>query len=593
MGDAGSDSGRRRAAIAGLILLATVVAYLPVFRAGFIWDDDGHVTPPALRSLAGLARIWTEPRAAQQYYPLLHTAFWVEHRLFGDAPLPYHGVNVLLHAGVAFLAWRVLAKLTVPGALFAALVFALHPVQVETVAWVSEQKNTLSALFALGALRVWLEFDTPGRRSRALWLLAFALFVCALLSKTVTATLPAALVVIAWWRDGRVDVRRTLLPLLPFFVVGAGLGLTTAWLEKNVGGAAGVLTGGQRLLLAGRAPWFYLGKLAWPANLCFVYPSFALDVHDLREWAYPIAALALLVALWMGRRRFGRGPLAAALLFGGTLFPVLGFVDVLPFAFSYVADHFQYLASLGLIALAAAGAVQVVNRWPVPGRALCLVWLAALAALTWKQSHLYGDRETLYRATIRGNPDCWMAHNNLAGVLIARGAASEAADSARAALRIRPEYPEAHNNLALALASLGRPDEAIPHYRKALELNPGYAEAHNNLGFALAGLGRIDAAIEEYRLSLRAEPDQAGTHFNLAMALAGKGDAKSAIAHLRKAVALQPDLAQAHNNLGILLARDGAHAEAVAEFRQALALQPDSREIRRNLDFALGGRRRP
>jgi Flp pilus assembly protein TadD len=351
----------------------------------------------------------------------------------------------------------------------------------------------------------------------------------------------------------------------------------------------------ERGLIAGRAIWFYASKLVWPADLVFIYPRWQVTPSSWWQYLYPAAAIAALAGLWTQRKRCP-GLLVGALFFIGTLFPALGFFDVYPFLFSFVADHFQYLASLGLIALAAAGATALLHRWPAPrrrmGEAVCLAALLLLAARTWKQSHLYADRETLYRATLRGNPGCWMAHNNLAGVLIARGAANEAVDSARRALQIRPDYPEAHNNLALALGSLGQVDEAIPHYRKALELSPAYGEARNNLGFALAAKGRFHEAIAEYRQALQADPGRAGTHYNLAMALIGTGEMPAAMTHLRQAIALQPDLVQAHNNLGILLARSGRSREAVAEFRRALALEPDSAEIRRNLDLALGGRRR-
>jgi protein O-mannosyl-transferase len=587
---------RRDWLLLAALLVAVLLAYQPAWNGAFLWDDAAHLTRPELQSWDGLRRIWFEPGATQQYYPLVHSAFWLQHWLWGKEPTGYHLVSLLLHFTAAALVGVTLRQLRIPGAYLAAAIFALHPVHVESVAWISELKNTLSAVLYLGAALAFLRFEE--KREPRSYLLALALFVLALSSKTVTATLPAALVLIHWWRQGRPSWKGTVLPLVPFFVLGAGAGLLTIWVERRLVGAEGAAFERgllERGLIAGRAVWFYASKLVWPAKLVFIYPRWQVSQGSFWQYLYPAAAVAALGGLWTQRKRWP-GPLAGALFFIGTLFPALGFFDVYPFLFSFVADHFQYLASLGLIALAAAGATALLHRWPIPrrrmGEAVCLAALLLLAARTWKQSHLYADRERLYRATIRGNPACWMAHNNLAGVLLARGAADEAIDSARTALRIRPDYPEAHNNLALALGSVGRADEAIAHYRKALELNPAYAEAHNNLGFALAGRGHLEEAIAEYRLALQSDPGQAGTHYNLAMALVGRGDAKSAIGHFRQAIALQPDFIQAHNNLGILLARSGRLGEAVAEFEQALALEPDSAEIRRNLDLALGGRRR-
>jgi Flp pilus assembly protein TadD len=460
---------------------------------------------------------------------------------------------------------------------------------VESVAWITELKNTLSAVFYLGAALAWLHFEE--KRLLRTWLLAFFLFLLALCSKTVTATLPAALLLIHWWRRGRPSWRRDVVPLLPFFALGAAAGLFTIWVERRLVGAEGAgfdLSAAQRILIAGRAAWFYLGKLVWPADLVFIYPRWKVDPAALAQYLYPLAALAALVALWRLRKRFP-GALAGALFFLGTLFPALGFFDVYPFLFSFVADHFQYLASIGIIALAAAGVASLPRQL---GLAVSLAVVPILALLTWKQSHLYADAETLYRATIRGNPACWMAYNNLSGLLISRDAGGEAESLARKALQLRPDYPEAHNNLALALARRGQSDEAIFHYRRAVELSPDYAEARNNLGFALAARGDLDEAISQYRKALESDPGRAGIHYNLAMALVARGETQPAVSHLRRAVELQPEFLEARNNLGILLARSGRLDEAIEQFRQALEIAPQSLEVRRNLDLALAGRRR-
>src|SRR5574342_294751 len=404
---------RTRAWLAGGgLLLVTVVTYFPALDGGFLWDDGAHITPPALRSLTGLWWIWTDPRATQQYYPLTHAAFWVAYQLWGPHTLGYHLVNVGLHGVGAVLVWRILVRLAVPGAWLGGALFALHPVHVESVAWITELKNTLSGVCYLGA-RHWGRYG-----------LALALFVCALLSKTATVSLPAALLLIRWWKGGRVEWRRDVVPLVPFFVVGAALGLVTAWVERHHVGAEGedfAFTWVDRGLIAGRAVWFYAEKLLWPANLLFNYPRWSIERTAWWQYAYPVAALAVVGALWGLRGRLGRGPLVAALFFGGTLVPALGFFfDIYAFRYSFVADHFQYLASLGLLTLAAAGIAAGLGRlgvWQRPaGHAVCAALLLALATLSWQQAHLYKDLETLYRDTIARNPGGSLAYVNLAGL---------------------------------------------------------------------------------------------------------------------------------------------------------------------------------
>ena len=341
--------GFRNLAYGVLLLLATVIAYMPALNGGLLWDDDAHVTKPELRSLHGLWRIWFDLGSTQQYYPLLHSAFWAEHRLWGDAVLGYHLINVLLHVTAACLVVFIAKRLSLPGAWLAGYVFALHPVCVETVAWISEQKTTLSAVFYLAAALTYLHFDQTRRRSH--YFLALALFVFALLSKTVTATLPAALLVVLWWQRKRLSWRRDVMPLLPWFAVGATAGLVTAWLERryiHAEGASFALTLVERCLLAGRVIWFYLGKVLWPVNLMFTYPRWKVDPAAAWQYLFPIGVFGLAGGLWLLARR-RRGALAGFLLFVGTLFPALGFFNVFPFIYSYVADHFQYLATLGIL----------------------------------------------------------------------------------------------------------------------------------------------------------------------------------------------------------------------------------------------------
>jgi len=594
-------------------------------NAGFIWDDDAHVTRPALRTLHGLWRIWFEPGATQQYYPLLHSLFWCEHRIWGGAAAGYHAANVGLHAAAACLLFRLLRRLEVPVPMLGAALFAAHPVCAESVAWISEQKNTLSAALYLAAALLYLRYDRD--RGPGAYAAATALFALALLSKSVTATLPAALLVILWWRRGRLSPRNDVLPLLPWLALGAAAGTVTAWMERTQVGAVGAaydLGVAGRFIVAGRALWFYLGKLLWPAGLSFVYPRWGIDPRDPAQFLYPAAAAASLAALWAIRRRT-RGPLAAALLFAGTLFPALGFINVFPFVYSYVADHFQYLAAAALLPAIAAGLAIGARRLPGTVRplagmaAVCAV--VALAALTWAQCAAYADADTLWRATIARNPAAWMAHNNLAAGLLEEGRVADAIDEARLSLRYAPRNAEAHvtladallregrgsdalaeyasaleiepgnavahNNLGNALLRAGRVDEAVGHYQSALATKPDFAKAHANLGDAYLRSGRLDEAVSEYHRALDEDPEDARANANLGTALAQKGRTGEAIACFQRAVELDPKLAAAQTNLGNALLQSGRSAEAILHYERALEADPDSSAVHNNLGFAL------
>jgi protein O-mannosyl-transferase len=552
-----SKSRRQDWLFAAALAAAVFVVYQPVWRGGFVWDDDAHVTSPELQSWHGLHRIWFDVGATQQYYPLLHNAFWVQHKLWGNATLGYHLANIALHVVVALMAALVLRRLAVPGAFLAAAIFALHPVQVESVAWVTEQKNTLSALFYVGAAICYLRFDEG--RGKGAYVGALALFALGLLSKTVTATLPGALLVVFWWQRGRLSWRRDVLPLMPFFLLGAVAGLFTAWVEHELIGAQGAdfeLPLLERCLLAGRVVWFYLGHLVWPSDLIFIYPRWVVSRYVWWQWLFPVAGLLLVAGLW-AIRRLSRGPLAGLLFFVGTLTPVLGFFNVYPFKFSFVADHFQYLASLGVIAVASAGAAMVLERISegrrAAGYAACLALLATLGTLTWRQSRMYADDQTLYLATIEANPNCWMAHNNL----------------------------------GVSLAEQGKLDEAIIYHRRAVELNPGCAEAWLNFGVTLRQQKKLDEAIGLYQKALEIRPEYAAAHYNFGLALQQSGQIKEAITHYKKAIELWPNGAGAYANLGAAFGQLGKPDEAVGYFRKALEIDPKQQWARRNLDATI------
>jgi tetratricopeptide (TPR) repeat protein len=576
----------------GLLLVAVIIlVYQPVWHAGFIWDDDAHVTKPALRSLNGLARIWMQLGATQQYYPLVHSVFWVEHRLWGDATVGYHLINILLHAFSALLLVKMLRQLKIPGAWLAAAIFALHPVQVESVAWISEFKNTLSGAFYLGSALAYLGFDR--NRNGGNYALALGLFVLGLMSKTVIATLPAALLVVFWWQRGKLSWKQDVLPLIPFFVAGIGAGLFTAWVERKYIGAEGAefnFSIVERFLIAGRVTWFYLGKLFWPVNLVFVYPRWNVSQTVWWQYLYPGAALLLLGALCWQRRRW-RGPLAGLLFFGGTLFPALGFFNVYPFRFSLVADHFQYLAGIGPIVLVAGGIATALGRWcrgkPFLKPGLCGVLLLTLGALTWRQCGMYANIETLWQTTLARNPNSSLAHNNLGNIFLEKGQVDGAMTHFQKALEIQPRYAPAHNNLGNALLRQGRMDEAMEHFQKAIDIQPGFAQAHNNLGIVLFHKGQVDEAMTHFQKALAIQPDNAEICNNFGNALLGKGEVDGAIRCFQKAVAIAPDFAGAQENLGMILSQKGQVDEAIVHYQKAVALQPVNAEFQYNLGYAL------
>ncbi|MFT3831076.1 MAG: tetratricopeptide repeat protein [Opitutaceae bacterium] len=591
-----------------LVFAATLFAYWPALRAGLIWDDAGHLTRTDLRGLAGLWRIWFEIGATQQYYPVTHTAFWIEHHLWGAHPAGYHLLNILLHATAAGLFAGLLRRLlngehdapraapsatSVPlqstvAAWVAALLFALHPVMVESVAWISEQKNTLSTVLYLVAAGAYLRFDRA--RRPGLYAQATGWFALALLSKTVAASLPAALLVVFWWRRGRLSWRNDIQPLLPWFALAVGAGLLTAWVEHTQIGAQGAgfdLSFAERLLLAGRATWFYLGKLLWPAELIFIYPRWRLDPAAPVQWLFPVAVVAALGGLFALRRRI-RGPLAAALFFGGSLFPALGFFNVFPFVYSFVADHFQYLASLGLFAAVGVGATRLLAHAPKSlGLAVAVLVYGLLAVLTQRQARTYHDVFTLYQATLARNPACWMAHNNLALALAEAGRVAEALPHLEAALQLRPDYPEALNNLGDDLTRLGRPTEAIPPLERALALQPDYPEALHNLGLAFLANGQATEGIAALERALRARPDYPTACLNLGLALAAQGRSAEALARFEQAVRLAPGLVQARLNFGYALLLANRASEAIPQFSAASELAAADPETHRMLGRAL------
>jgi len=542
---------------AALIAL-TLLAYQPVWHAGFVWDDDFYVTQnTTLRSWDGLRSIWFQPGVrSQQYYPLSFSGLWAQYHLWKLQPLGYHLVNVLVHALNAVLLWCLLRRLQIPGAWWAAAIFAVHPIMVESAAWVTEFKNVLSGTFSLLSLLAFLRFhplslpETSTTRDWRFYAPALLLFLCALLSKTAVCCLPIAMGVLIWWKQERVSWR-DVLALMPWFVASATLGLLTVQVEApapDAGTTGSTLSRVDSVLLAGRALWFYVGKVFWPRPLSFVYPRWEIDARAPWQYLFPLGALVVVVTLWRLRRRIGKGPLAGVLCFGAMLLPVLGFFNIFFFRYSYVTDHFQYLASIALIVLAVSAAAAVYRRIGQLGRGVVIyagvVVLALLGWTTWTRAHVYRDLETLWKDTLAKNPACWMAHSNLSGLLIPEGRFKEALRHSEAALRLKPDYVEACYNSALALENMGRMRDAIVRYGEAIRIKPDYPPIYNNLAWLLATIpategGDVVRAVALSKRGCELTSNHLAPYLDtLAVAYAASGDFKQAIVTEENAITL-------------------------------------------------------
>jgi len=583
-----------------LLLLLTLVAYVPAIRSNFIWDDNRHVTENKnLRDTQGLVNIWTQRGlingGTPQYYPLTHTMYWLEYQAWGAEPLGYHLVNVLLHGISAILVWEILRRLKVPGAWAAAAIWALHPINIESVAWVSEGKNVLAGVCFFGAILAYLEgkgigegsgVGVQGSGKKSIpplgWFgISLGLFVCALLSKTVACSMPAVMVLILWWKK---ELKaKDFAILLPFVVVGLALGLGTAQMEREYVGAVGPewdqLTWVHRILIAGRALWFYAATLVMPVNQSFIYTRW--DVGAAWQWVFPIGAVVAIGALVLSRKRLGDGPLVAVLYFAGTLVPALGFFNVYPMRYSFVADHFQYLSGLGLIVLAVVVLSKVLRSTPVAAVGTVML-IGALMGATWVRASAFYDEITLWQDTVAKNPECWMAHHNL-GVALQKDAI---------------EYLKANNPEAIAAAQ-SEMTEAEKQYKRTLEINPKHEWAHFGLGTLYMLERRMPEAKAELEKSIPNSPNPSQSYAQLGLLMVETHKFDEAEPYLRKALELEDrplnknryipiHLAETRIALAKILEAKNDMPDAEGLYRDALQIKPGNREARLRLGILLG-----
>ena len=604
---------------AGIMLIAVVVflAYLPSINGGFIWDDKMLLTENQVIKASDGLYLLSCTTEAYEYHPITNTTLWIEWRLWGMNPAGYHVISLILHIVEALLIWLILRKLSIPGAFLAALIFAVHPVNVESVAWIAQRKDMLAVLFFLLSISWYLKADMPtvnvgmapapparshggpwerGKLARhcplstvhcpLFYWLSLLAFVLAMLSKGSVAVLPVLLLGIVWWRRPLTwwDLVRTA----PFFVVSALLTLVHMWFQLH-GSEETIRTASfaERILDAGGVVWFYLYKALLPFSLSFVYPQWKIQSGNPLWWLPLLAVLAVTAVLWRYREGWSRLFLLAWVFFCVALVPVMGFTDVYFMKFSLVADHYQHVAIIGTIALVAGGwsvwrqhARQTAYR---AATAVAIVAVCILTLLTWQQSDSYRDEITLYRAALAKNPNCWIAHNNLGIALVDAGLLPEAIDHYRQAIQAKSNSPEAYNNLGIALVKVGQPREAIDNYRQALVLKADFAEAYNNIGKILFDKDQVQDAIKNYRQALRIKPNFPEALNNLGNALGKAGQAREAIDSFRQALRLKPDFAEAYNNLGNTLFDEGQVQEAIEPYQEALRLKPDYANAQYNL----------
>ena len=576
-------------------------------------DDDLFVGESHLILPSGLAKIWCSAECTE-FYPASYSGFWIEWRLWAMNPVGYHVFSLVLHIAEALLIWTVLRKLSIPGAFLAAMLFAVHPVNVESVAWIAQGRNVAAMLFFLLSILWYLKAETsitstptsPLPRSslipnpsslvalplfsRRWYWLSLAAFLLAMLSKGSAAVLPALLLGVIWWR--RRLTARDFLRIAPFLLLAAALTAANIWFETH-GEHIEIRHAGftQRLQEAGGVVWFYLYKALWPFDLAFIYPQWSAKLDNLQAWLPLLAVIVLTAVLWSFRKTWSRPLLFAWGFFCVSLVPVMGLTDVGFMKYSLVADHYQHIAIIGAIALAAAGwstwhgRTRPETHWLADS--VAVVVLGTLALLAWQQSGLYGSPVALYRATLKKNPDCWAARYNLGNALGQKGRWQDAIKSYTEALRLKPDYAEACNNLGNAFAQAGHLSEAIDTYEKALRMQPDYADAYLNLGVALSNAGRLQEAIERYRQALQLNPDSSATHNDLGAALEQTGMRKEAIEHYETALHLNPDNAEVYDNLGRALVKENRVQEAIEHYERALRIKPGYVDAYNDLGIAL------
>jgi tetratricopeptide (TPR) repeat protein len=546
-----------------IIVAAVLYIYRPSFHGDWLWDDDTYITNnPLLREPGRLWKAWFEPGSFVEYYPIEQSVQWLQWRVWGNNTFGYHLTNVVLHIVSALLVWCLLSKFGLRLAWLGGLLFAIHPVQVESVAWIVELKNTLSLPPFLLAMIFWIDFE-ENNRPRDYWF-ALGLFLMAMLCKITMAPFPVLILLYAWWKRGKIALS-DLEAATPFFVISFVLAVTAfkaghTYNEiRHITLSEAVVNGYlPRLALVGLTIFFYFSKVLLPVGLITIFPKWAVEPPSLWQfWPWPVLA-GVFYYLWTRRQSWGRHALLGLGFFLIFLSPFLGFLSVSYMIFTWVMAHFLYIPIIGLIGLTIAALEQIGSRVSGVarqcGRALVAVTVGLLVFLSHAYAERYANSITLWTYTVKHDPQAWFAYTNLGDALLRSGRISEAIDALEQTVKIRPDFSKGRFNLGAALMQAGRSDEAIDQFEQVLKTNPDYAPAYNNLGLILSDRGSYADAIAQFEQAIHYQPDYAAAYNNLGIALLRSGRTSEAIIQIREALKINPSYTQARDNLARLQA---------------------------------------
>jgi|GEM_PF-552067 len=576
-----------------LILAASVLVNGASVKYGFNWDDDYHVTSnPCVAGPWGIGHIWTSSNA--NFFPFVLTTLRLEFLAWGAKPSLFHFVNLLFHSLDGILLWMVLKEVKVRWAFLGALLWTIHPVQSESAEWISEQKNTESAFFYLIAIYCFLKWLAKGKEgSMPLYLATFIFSLLALTSKTSTVMLPVLMSVLAWWMGTRVD-KRVLSALTPFYLLSVAAGILTVLEQKYHVGAVGheyTLSLIERLGLSGMTPWFYLAKLLTPWTVCFIYPKWDHESLVLAGLALlPVNLLGVTGLIMFRGISVCRVVLFATLCFVIPLLPVMGFFDGYFFRYSYVSDHFQYLASMAPLALLGAGLGTLAHsdskgRGPRSVMAVCISILV-LILLIWVNISLtprFLDRKALWTDTLKRNPNCWMAMNNLGLLELSAGRTDAAERFFQSAIRIHPNDEGDWNNLGVLNMDRGDFVTAKKNLEKALEINPKESKILDNIARLNLLQGKEGEAMSWFTRAVNANELNSKAVCHLSALLIKMGQSNEAQAILEKTARVVPRDPKLHLLLASILYSKGQFTESLRENQNALFLDPSDQEANHNL----------
>ncbi|MBF0279914.1 MAG: tetratricopeptide repeat protein [SAR324 cluster bacterium] len=572
--------------IGALLFLAalTVIAYAPVMDAGSIIDDEKYyINDPLVNASDGLFSIWLKPfqnNGVWPYIPITRSTFWLERQIGGLNLAVGHWGNVLFHCLAAALLGMILRFLHVRGALIISFCFALHPIHVQSVAWITERKNVVAAVFFFLTLWGFVNFE---KKKKTTWYwLTLAFYAGALLSKTSTIMLPLIFVILRYWQ--RTSWSRTDFQiLLPFFLLAGGAGSARIWFEIHAFGAVGeayTRSFLERLLTAGHIPFFYLSKIVFPHPLIFTYPKWVIDPGHFFLY-FPLLGLFVTMLLLLLKYRSWGSPIFLGLAaYGVLLFPVMGFFNNAWTKFSFVTDHWVYLPSIPLVILLLQGVLQFLDYFKkfkfhrIGSAGLGMLFILFLGGMTWHQASIYENRKTLWQTTIQDNPNSWLAYGELARAYTDDRQFEQALQNYSKALAIR-KYPEAFHNRALTYFNLNRYDLALGDYNQALRLNPKYTEAYFNRGNVNFRMNRFQAAFADYNKTLSLNAKYVDAYFNRGLIHFRLNRFESAYEDYSRTLSLSKDYTEAYFNRGLSSFKMKKYEQALIDFNQTLALDSD------------------